>query len=103
MAIKPEHLDELLSGYEKPGDLLGEVVCRWCTMIQASCTARAKVAGGSAAKRSALVRHSRVPGLRPLRQHHDIGAGVVVERAVADRVGRRRRPASGPRCASAIA
>src|SRR5262245_25180398 len=24
MAIKPEHLDELLSGYEKPEDLLGE-------------------------------------------------------------------------------
>jgi transposase-like protein len=24
MPIKPEHLDELLSGYEKPEDLLGE-------------------------------------------------------------------------------
>jgi hypothetical protein len=24
MPIKPEHLDELLAGYEKPGDLLGE-------------------------------------------------------------------------------
>ena len=29
MAIKPEHLDELLSGYEKPEDLLGEEgLCR---------------------------------------------------------------------------
>jgi putative transposase len=25
MPIKPEHLDELLAGYEKPEDLLGEV------------------------------------------------------------------------------
>lgn len=24
MPIKPEHLDELLSGYEKPKDLVGE-------------------------------------------------------------------------------
>ena len=24
MPIKPEHLDELLAGYEKPEDLLGE-------------------------------------------------------------------------------
>ena len=24
MPIKPEHLDELLSGYQKPEDLLGE-------------------------------------------------------------------------------
>jgi hypothetical protein len=24
MPIKPEHLDELLTGYEKPEDLLGE-------------------------------------------------------------------------------
>ena len=27
MPIKPEHLDELLSGYEKPEDLLGEEGC----------------------------------------------------------------------------
>jgi hypothetical protein len=29
MPIKPEHLDELLAGYEKPEDLLGEAGDQW--------------------------------------------------------------------------
>jgi len=40
MPIKPEHLDELLAGYEKPEDLLAKMACSSSSRRRCCCVPR---------------------------------------------------------------